>query len=216
MALCMFALLGIATYELKQMLKHKTAIWLQLLIIFGLAVCTILLPEKYFIGMALLSWLASLILVLMIRPWPASICLMMMFFHILIGIRCAWLIWLYAPSMLVNITILTWVSDSVAYLVGSKWGRCNFVPNISPNKSLEGCAASLIVGIMWVWLPLTVAIYVVLSGIWGDLFESVVKRSAGVKDSGTIFPGHGGILDRLDSLIATWFVGFICLQYHII
>jgi phosphatidate cytidylyltransferase len=110
---------------------------------------------------------------------------------------------------------LTWVADTAAYFVGMRWGRRKLAPSISPGKSWEGAAGGFLGVLLYAallrlawggiaWLPLlaAAAVLAVLS-ILGDLFESAAKRQADVKDSGSLLPGHGGILDRIDSATAT-------------
>jgi phosphatidate cytidylyltransferase len=116
------------------------------------------------------------------------------------------------PVWLLLALVPTWVGDSVAYLVGSRMGRRRIVPRISPGKTWEGtlagfgaaAVAALLIATsagMKTGPALLVAALVGPVGFAGDLFESAIKRAAGVKDSGTLFPGHGGVLDRIDSLI---------------
>jgi phosphatidate cytidylyltransferase len=109
---------------------------------------------------------------------------------------------------------LVWIADSGAYFVGSAWGRRKLAPAISPGKTWEGAAggtaavlvyaiicATFFEGLLGVSYLAAALLLAVLS-IVGDLFESAVKRQAGVKDSGSLLPGHGGILDRIDSATA--------------
>ena len=109
--------------------------------------------------------------------------------------------------------LAVWAADVVAYFVGSLFGRHKIVPRISPGKTWEGTIAGVLaaaaVVLLWnrpfLGVPLWSAAMAVLIGpaaFAGDLLESWVKRRAGVKDSGTSLPGHGGVLDRLDSLVA--------------
>ena len=213
MALIIVCLL--AVYELDQMAQDHLK-WLRWFIWTLVILFVFSSPVNVMIFSGLIAWCFSLIVPKVSRLSQPYILLVMTLVNVCVGIRSAWLIWGDSSHLLFNIIFLTWATDSAAYLVGSKWGRHRLVPNISPNKTLEGFLASLLVGIIWIWLPTMAACLIVLAGIWGDLFESILKRSVGIKDSGTIFPGHGGILDRIDSLIATWFVGFICLQYQLI
>lgn len=110
--------------------------------------------------------------------------------------------------------LTTWAGDIGAYYVGSRLGRRPLARRVSPRKTVEGAlggiAAAVLIGVLgsgsiWPRFSLGAAIWVgillALIGILGDLSESVIKRAAGVKDSGALIPGHGGVLDRLDSLI---------------
>jgi phosphatidate cytidylyltransferase len=116
------------------------------------------------------------------------------------------------PMMLLFALVITWVGDTAAYFVGRSIGKHALAPHLSPKKTWEGTVASffgsLIVGFifarfMTVPLPHLLAMAAVgnVAGQIGDLLESAYKRSAGVKDSGALLPGHGGVLDRIDALI---------------
>jgi len=119
----------------------------------------------------------------------------------------------YYPWILAGIFFILWINDSFAYLVGSRWGKHKMCPNISPAKSWEGLVGgavfAVVMGIfnavlfqglsMLNWI--VIALLTVTFGTLGDLFESKIKREIGAKDSGNILPGHGGFLDRLDSLL---------------
>ncbi len=126
------------------------------------------------------------------------------------------------PNALVMVLAATWAADVFAYLGGSLIGRRKIAPSVSPGKTWEGtiigCLAATVVFLLmqralggWYGGPLSYAFAVdvlVAVGIGpvafaGDVLESWVKRRAGVKDSGTFLPGHGGVLDRIDSLVAT-------------
>lgn len=116
-------------------------------------------------------------------------------------------------SIPLAIYIFIWVSDTGAYLCGVTMGKHRLFPRISPKKSWEGfiggailtlaCAFAIaqIAPFMNVWQWMGMALVVVIAGTYGDLTESMIKRHIGIKDSGNMLPGHGGILDRLDSML---------------
>ena len=120
----------------------------------------------------------------------------------------------YNGLLLLTIFIFIWVNDTGAYLVGSRWGKTPLAPSISPKKTVEGSIGGLLLVLLSAvvlrlllfpelsWLRmLLIAAVVAIFGTIGDLFESSLKRQAGVKDSGKLIPGHGGILDRIDSFL---------------
>lgn len=119
----------------------------------------------------------------------------------------------FAQFLIMGVFILIWVNDTFAYLVGRTLGRTKLYPAVSPKKTIEGSLGGLIFALLAAYflagyepiLTLTqwmvLALVIVVAGGLGDLLESKFKRVAGVKDSGAILPGHGGIWDRLDSLV---------------
>jgi phosphatidate cytidylyltransferase len=119
----------------------------------------------------------------------------------------------HAGRALILFTLaLIWAGDTLAYFTGRFMGRIPMAPALSPQKTWEGAVANLIGSLLvacaaaqWIEVPLTVLLMIAapanIAGQMGDLIESAYKRGAGVKDSGTIIPGHGGVLDRIDSLI---------------
>ena len=146
------------------------------------------------------------------------------------------LVWLQpdGPSLVVFLFCVVWIGDIAALYVGRKFGRTKLAPRISPNKSWQGTAASLVASLLIAaalvalagklppqtlhygaplahWLGLAVVLNVFAQV--GDLVESAIKRGAGVKDSGVMLPGHGGILDRIDALLlaapALWYAQWI-------
>lgn len=139
---------------------------------------------------------------------------------------------LYGAEMAMYFLVLIWAADIAAYFVGKKYGQSKLAPEISPGKTMAGfygaLGAGLVCGLLLSMIygfPLMnasdlvlLSILTVLISIYGDLFFSVVKRKSGVKESGFILPGHGGILDRIDSLIAAtpFFYAGIFLIYKMI
>ncbi|HEV2298714.1 MAG TPA: phosphatidate cytidylyltransferase [Candidatus Acidoferrales bacterium] len=116
------------------------------------------------------------------------------------------------PVLVLFTLALIWVGDSLAYFVGKSIGRVKMAPALSPGKTWEGAAGnvlgSLLVGLAFAWWQggnvtpwLVIAVLANVAGQVGDLVESAYKRGAGAKDSGALLPGHGGMLDRIDSLI---------------
>ncbi len=126
----------------------------------------------------------------------------------------------YGPELTLYFLVLIWLADISAYFAGKKYGKVKLAPEISPGKTVQGMYGALLAGAVWAmvfigyfayfdgftWTRLSdfvlLSVLTVLVSIYGDLFFSVVKRQRGVKDTGAILPGHGGLLDRIDSLIA--------------
>jgi phosphatidate cytidylyltransferase len=120
------------------------------------------------------------------------------------------------PRLVLFLMVLIWVADSGAYFAGRRWGRHKLAPRVSPGKTWEGvygalaaCALVALAGAWWMGgAPrqmvsfLLICLVTILFSIAGDLLESLMKRQRGIKDSGQLLPGHGGVLDRVDSLTA--------------
>ncbi|VAW76108.1 Phosphatidate cytidylyltransferase [hydrothermal vent metagenome] len=120
------------------------------------------------------------------------------------------------PRWLMFLLVLIWVADSSAYFAGRQWGKTKLAPQVSPGKTWEGVAGALAMCALFAfgfgrYIGLggallasftLVCVVTVLFSVAGDLLESLLKRHRGLKDSGTMIPGHGGVLDRIDSLLA--------------
>ena len=127
----------------------------------------------------------------------------------------------FGMSVLVWLVFIVALTDTGAYFVGKSIGKTPFSPS-SPNKTLEGVAGGVVIGsvvgalygtfLIPLWLSMLIAFLTSISSVFGDLFESYLKREAGVKDSGALFPGHGGMLDRLDGYLFGGVVMVILLR----
>jgi len=131
----------------------------------------------------------------------------------------------YNYGLLISLFVFVWAGDSGAYIFGVRFGRHKLFERISPKKTWEGLLGGVITAIAIAWilnflfpqynivLLIVMAVVVVLSGTLGDLVESMLKRSIGVKDSGRFMPGHGGLLDRFDSILLASPVIYFVFQF---
>jgi phosphatidate cytidylyltransferase len=137
-----------------------------------------------------------------------------------------WIHLIYGPRSLAFVIATIAISDSAQYIAGRSFGRRKIAPLVSPAKTYEGAIGGLVAAVAaGVWLgPLwgqaaspaegaALGAALCLAGIMGDLFESLLKRSAGVKDSGTLIPGHGGVLDRIDAYLFAVPLYLLFLRY---
>ena len=122
----------------------------------------------------------------------------------------------FSPGIVVGFLLLLWANDTGAYITGVTLGRHRLMERISPKKSWEGFFGGMIIAVMVAWLLsgwlgvvdtagwIIISLIISIAGTFGDLIESMLKRSIDVKDSGSILPGHGGFLDRFDSAIISF------------
>ncbi len=165
------------------------------------------------LGFFLRTWPDKLVL----RPWPRLVRILVAWFVLF----TAWLLMArlranFGNASILYLLFLVWIADTSAFFTGKQWGRTPLAPAISPGKTLEGVygamlASALYTGAVGYFIELRpklivdfvmLALIAVLVSICGDLLVSLYKRWTGVKDSGKLLPGHGGMLDRIDSLLA--------------
>ena len=128
----------------------------------------------------------------------------------------------YSPFPILLIFILIWISDTMSYFFGSYFGKNKMKIKVSPNKSWEGFIGGFLCSIVFsvisftyiqeiypFWKTLSLGILIPVFGLFGDIFQSKIKRMARVKDSGNILPGHGGVFDRLDSAMGVSYISLL-------
>jgi phosphatidate cytidylyltransferase len=194
---------------------------------FGVLTAVFSAIALYFNDLALLLWSAAIITWIITIYWVKQYPIYDAWYNsslniigiviISAAVSAIYGVWSSSPWWLMYLFLLVWGADSGAYFVGRKFGNKRLAPEVSPNKSIEGLiggvftVAIIILFVQFNYLTLTpvehvlflvISILTVFSSVQGDLFESMIKRRAGIKDSGRILPGHGGVLDRIDSLLA--------------
>jgi phosphatidate cytidylyltransferase len=130
----------------------------------------------------------------------------------------------FSPGIVIGFLLLLWANDTGAYLTGVSLGRHRLMERISPKKSWEGFFGGLVIAALVAWLLsgwlgvvdtagwIIISVIISIAGTYGDLIESMLKRSMGVKDSGTVMPGHGGFLDRFDSAIISFPIVYLFIS----
>ena len=129
---------------------------------------------------------------------------------------------IYNPFPILLIFIFIWISDTMSYFFGSYFGKTKMKIKASPNKTWEGFMGGFLCSIIFsivsftyiqeiypFWKTISLGVLIPIFGIIGDIYQSQIKRMAGVKDSGKILPGHGGVFDRLDSAMGVSYIGLI-------
>lgn len=204
----------------------------------GLAL-TLLAPASWVLSMAALMWLLASLLVVSYAHRPLSPTLIHLFrshwfsLLVMVLILSGFVIsaallhshWAQGPAMLLYVMVTVWLADTGGYFAGKRFGTTKLAKAISPNKTWEGVIGAQVLALSWavtffysvgveglglgLWLLVTA--FIVMVSVVGDLLESVFKRCFDKKDSGQMLPGHGGMLDRIDSMLAAVPVFVGCL-----
>jgi phosphatidate cytidylyltransferase len=212
---------GVILYSAVTIILMLATLWLDNKMATGMATEAMPLPHLLWYVASVLMWVL-IVPALMISGWyPQNLWLMgLVGWVVLIPTGLAMLdLRSLSPWYLLGVMFVVWLADTAAYFSGRKFGKHKLAPSISPGKTWEGVLGALVFVTIYVaaigWgtgLIKTYLIFVavvIISWFWvalsvlGDLFESAIKRQAGVKDSGTLLPGHGGLLDRIDALTST-------------
>ena len=235
-----FVVLILGNAETNRMISIPT-IHPQLILSGVLTKLVYLLPVGYFLGLFEFKWILLVLIALVFIPIvelfrnlknPMAIIAYSILPSTYLGIPLAALVAIawhdgtYDPHLVLGLFIVIWVYDTGAYVFGTLFGKHKLFERISPKKTWEGAIGGGIVAILTAtfvlghYIPhlsviqwLIASILIVVFGTFGDLMESMLKRSAGVKDSGNILPGHGGILDRFDSALTASVIFWLYLQF---
>lgn len=239
-ALLMLVVVALAAYEWATLSGLKTS----LASIFTLGFIALISSHVYvlytdgfhvFSNKAFLLYaIASLFWVLLVPVWVARrFALSSQLIKLFIGLGVLTAFWMALvsvkymnPWLLLMIASVIWLADSAAYFAGKRFGKHKLAPHVSPGKTWEGVAGALIAVATFAivlkltqlpetWVIVPALCFIAVMGVYGDLFESLLKRQANMKDSGGILPGHGGILDRVDGLIPALPVAMILLYAYI-
>lgn len=213
---------GAATYELLALMEragHATpgpvVVWLGSAVTASFAAGVVMAPMAAVVVASMIALAAPLWRRGALSMEPAAMALLA---FVYVGAMFGHAVWLHrlpgGPWLVLVLLGTTWVGETAAYLVGSTLGRHKLAPVVSPNKTIEGALAQVVTSVVaavalgaWLVPAASIAFWAgagVLVGVVGqigDLVESAIKRSAKAKDAGGIIPGHGGLLDRLDSLL---------------
>lgn len=226
----------IAAHEWTKLMPKWHLPSLYVILVLGITMFTLLEPTSWpwWWAAAIIIWLMALYWVTQFPTktnWYGQRLSVMGMVILTAAISAMFSLWQQSPWWLMYVFLLVWCADSGAYFVGRKLGKRKMSPNVSPNKSIEGLIGGLVTGLVVtiaislfklelsgaeLAIFIALSLVTILASVLGDLFESMLKRRAGVKDSGTILPGHGGVLDRIDSLLAAtpiFALGFWALQY---
>ena len=218
---------AVAGYEWFKLMPCSTTVSKPKAWVYGAAVTFISTLALSFDDVALLLWTASILIWIVslywIKNYPKSdswynsTLYIIGFILIAAAVTALYAVWHSSPWWLMYVFLLVWGADSGAYFVGRKLGKKKLAPYVSPNKSVEGLYGGvattiiIMIAVQYFYLHLTtiqlipflfLSILTVFASVLGDLLESMIKRRAGIKDSGRVLPGHGGVLDRIDSLLA--------------
>jgi phosphatidate cytidylyltransferase len=207
----------------------NTLIGLALVLAIGLAI-GFFLPPAWVLSIAALVWLLATLLIIIFAHRPLTTCLTELFKSSWFALLSMLLIlsgfvisatllhshWQHGPELLLYVMVTVWLADTGGYFAGKRFGKTKLATAISPNKTWEGVLGAQFLALVWaliffysiggqglsllMWLLLTA--FIVMVSVVGDLLESVFKRCFDKKDSGQLLPGHGGMLDRVDSLLA--------------
>ena len=239
-ALAMLVLSLMALYEWASMIKLSPTqrnIYLVIAATAGLIVVTLI--EKvgfhvFFFKSLLVFFVTSLFWILIVPFWLKTRCVISnKWLMAILGLALIVPLWLALicaksadPWLLLALLATIWIADTAAYFAGKNFGKHKLAPNISPGKTWEGVLGALLGATLFAAIFLcrfdfyNVALFpllwsVTILGVIGDLFESMMKRQANIKDSGDLLPGHGGILDRIDGIIPSLPIAILMIYaYH--